>query len=79
MVRPNQIISSDSEEGTLTFIMFARSEDMVKRRVLFLNFPRSAPRVLLGSKEVDDFVEEVQPVTEGMVNRYAVTLNVKDL
>jgi len=76
MVRPNQIIESDLESGALTFLMFARSPEQVKRRVLFINFPQTIRRVTLGGEEeVDDFISKVQTVTTGTVNRYAVTVN----
>lgn len=72
MVRPNQIIASNIQNGELTFIMFARTEEQVKRRVLLLNFPSLGLQALTNP---DDFVTNVQLVTEGMVNRYAVTVN----
>lgn len=75
MVRPNQIIESDVEKKQLTFIMFARSEEQVKRRVLFLNFPGKAIRSGLDTSPITN----VEVVSEGMVKRYAVTVNLAEL
>lgn len=75
MVRPNQVISSNLDQNELTFIMFAQSEQQVKRRVLFLNFPSVIIPVMLGDAEIDDFIAQIQLVTEGMVNRWAVTID----
>lgn len=72
MVRPNQIIESNIEENELTFIMFARTEKQVKRRVLLLNFPSLGLQAI---KNPDKFVKRIQLVTEGMVNRWAVTVD----
>lgn len=77
MVRPNQIIESDVENGELTFILFARNEEQVKRRVLWINFPQTIRRTLFGDESVDDFVKRVQQVTTGKVNRYAVTIDTR--
>jgi len=74
MVRPNQIISSDVEKGTLTFIMFAMTEEQVARRVLLMNFPVKGVKALLEGRK-DEIVENVEVFKEGMINRYAVTLN----
>lgn len=79
MVRPNQIISSDIKNGKLTFIMFARDESTVKRRVALLNFPGKFIMNLGNSSYVDQVVDNVELVSEGMVNRYAVTLNLNRL
>ena len=80
MVRPNQIIRSDLDSGELTFLMFARSPEQVKRRVLFINFPSTIRRTMFGGdEEVDDFITEVRQVTEGTVNRYAVTINTTEI
>lgn len=78
MVRPNQIIQSDIENGTLTFIMFARSEEQVARRVLLLNFPGKGLKALIEGRK-DEIVKDVQLLTEAMVNRYAVTLNTGEI
>lgn len=75
MVRPNQIVRFEPDKGEVTFLMFAMSEKTVKRRVLFLNFPSTISDVLFGDMSVDDFIKEVELVTEGMVNRYAVTVD----
>ena len=75
MVRPNQIIDSDVENKQLTFIMFARSEEAVKRRVLFLNFPGKA----LMSGFDTSAISEVEVVSEGLVTRYAVTVDLEML
>lgn len=75
MVRPNQIVEFDPENNEIGFLMFARSEPMVKRRVLFINFPSVIPDVLLGDKTVDDFVKRTKLITEGRVNRYEVVLD----
>lgn len=74
MVRPNQIISSTS--NTLTFLMFARSEPQVKRRVLLLNFPGKMIPAVLKREDLDQYIRNVELATEGMVNRYKVTVNV---
>lgn len=80
MVRPNQIIQSDPEEGRLTFIMFARSERMVKRRVMALNFPGEFPSLVLGEKDVDDVVVDVTLLNDGVLtNRYAVSVDLDNL
>lgn len=73
MVRPNQIIQRSGTE--LTFIMFARSEKAVARRVLLLNFPGKAIKSGLD----DRAVEEVEVLSEGMVSRYAVTIDIERL
>lgn len=74
MVRPNQIIQREGSE--LTFLMFARSENQVSRRVVMLNFPGVYLRkVVLGDVAIGDLVTEVEKITEGTVNRYAVTLD----
>lgn len=75
MVRPNQIIDSDVENGKLIFIMFARSEEAVKRRVLFLNFPGQFIKSGLDTSAVT----EVQLMIEGNINRYAVTVEPAEL
>jgi len=74
MVRPNQIIAST--DTTLTFLMFARSEKQVKRRVMLLNFPGLAIQ-LLKRGSLDQYVEGVELVTEGIVNRYEVTVDIE--
>lgn len=79
MVRPNQIIQSNLEDGELTFLMFARSVKQVKRRVLYLNFPSTIRSTILGDEDVDDFIKRVEVVTTGTVNRYAVTVNTSKL
>jgi len=73
MVRPNQIIKSEGDE--LTFLMFAQSENAVKRRVLFINFPSKAVDVLLRDETVDQHISNVELATEGRVNRYKVTVD----
>lgn len=78
MVRPNQIVEFEPQES-ITFLMFARNEETVKRRVLWLNFPSTIRKTLLGDAEVDDFVENVQLQTGGMVNRYTVELSLEAL
>jgi len=78
MVRPNQIIKSDVEKGTLTFIMFARSEEQVSRRVLLMNFPVNGFKALIQGRK-DEIVENIQLFNEGIVNRYAVTINTREI
>lgn len=73
MVRPNQILSRSGKE--LTFIMFARSESQVKRRVVALNFPGK----YLMSGLSTDAVTNVEVISEGGVNRYAVTVDIERL
>lgn len=75
MVRPNQIIKSNLDNGELTFLMFARSESQVKRRVLLINFPSVAADLLMSDASVDDYISNVRQVTSGRVNRYAVTVD----
>lgn len=77
MVRPNQIIKSGDNE--LTFLMFARSENAVKRRVLFINFPPKVVDVVLGDETVDQHISNVELATEGRVNRYKVTVDTAGL
>jgi len=74
MVRPNQIVEFRPESGQIGFLMFARNERVVKRRVVFINFPSVIPDVLIGGKTVDDYVSGVTLVTKGRVNRYKVTV-----
>jgi len=75
MVRPNQIVNSDPENKEFEFIMFARSEETVQRRVLAINFPSIYfKQVLFGDKEVQNFITNTTLVSEGRVNRYTVTL-----
>lgn len=76
MVRPNQIIKST--DTTLTFLMFARSNQQVKRRVLLLNFPGKAVRLIL-QDDIDNVIENVSIRTEGAVNRYNVTVNTDEI
>lgn len=78
MVRPNQIIDSNIETGELTFIMFAMTEEQVARRVLLMNFPFKGMRVLMQGRK-DEVVEDVEIFKEGIVNRYAVTLNTREI
>jgi len=74
MVRPNQII--ESTESSLTFLMFAQSEEQVIRRVLILNFPREfIPKVISG-EDLSSFVDDVSLVSTGVVNRYKVSVNI---
>ena len=75
MVKPNQIVEFNPDRGEVTFLMFAMSEKIVNRRVLFINFPSTIRRVLFGGEEVDDFIKNTRLITEGMVNRYAVTVD----
>jgi len=75
MVRPNQVIASDTSAGTLTFIMFGRSPAQAEKRVLALNFPGKYARMRLEGSDPTQYVEGVKQVTSGMVNRYAVTIN----
>lgn len=77
MVRPNQIVEFSTDEKTATFLMFARSEKTVKRRVLLLNFPSLLPTVLMDG--TDEFVENVQLITSGRVNRYAVKVDLNQV
>jgi hypothetical protein len=74
MVRPNQIINSNIDGGELTFIMFAQSEKQVKRRVVLINFPMRISSIVFGDKTADDYVTETKLISEGNVNRYAVTV-----
>lgn len=77
MVRPNQIIERDGDK--LTFLMFARSEPQVKRRVLALNFPMAYFKRLFISSETTKPVTEVRQFTEGTVNRYEVVVDTSKL
>lgn len=78
MVRPNQIVSKDESE--LSFIMFARSEDQVKRRVLMLNFPYAYfSDILMGDLETSDVITKVELLMESNVNRYVVTVDVDEI
>lgn len=77
MVRPNQIIKS--EGSNLTFLMFAQSENQVKRRVVALNFPGQFIMNLGDEDYVDEVVTNVELATQGMVNRYKVTLDTSRL
>jgi len=79
VVRPNQIISSDISQKKLTFIMFARNEQTVKRRVVLLNFPSKLRDTVMGSFSPDDAVDDVEQITSGTVNRYAVTVNTEEV
>lgn len=75
MVRPNQIVEFDSERGEITFLMFAQNESQVERRVLWINFPGTILRTVLQGDKISDFIKETKLITEGMVNRYAVTVD----
>lgn len=77
MVRPNQIIQAT--EDTFTFLMFARSESQVKRRVLLLNFPGKILPAILRGDDLDRFITEVTLQTEGIVNRYRVTVDLEEI
>lgn len=55
--------------------MFARSESQVNRRVVALNFPGK----YLTSGLSTDAVTNTEIISEGMVNRYAVTVDVEEL
>jgi len=79
MVRPNQIIRSDTARGRLTFLMFAQSEAQVKRRVVFTNFPKTVITTRTGETSIDDIVENVELVSDGVTNRYAVTVNTNEI
>lgn len=79
MVRPNQIIRSDTARGRLTFLMFAQSEEQVKRRVVFTNFPKTVITTRTGETSIDDIVENVELVSDGVTNRYAVTVNTNEI
>jgi len=79
MVRPNQVISSDTSKGTLTFIMFGRSPKQAQRRVLALNFPGKYLRMKTEGSDPMRFVVGTEQVTKGMVNRYAVTINARGI
>lgn len=77
MVRPNQIV--ETGDGTLTFLMFARSESQVKRRVLLLNFPRAYTQKVINREPLDKYVTKTELVTEGRVNRYKVTVDLTEV
>lgn len=77
MVRPNQIIDSDVRNSTLTFIMFARDEEVAERRVLLANFPGKFIGNMLGGGEMKQKVSRTELVSEGLVNRYAVTVSIQ--
>lgn len=79
MVRPNQIIESDLVDNTLTFIIFAQTESMAARRTLLINFPTKA--INLSTKEPisTDAVLSVVRMTGGLVNKYAVTVDIDRL
>lgn len=79
MVRPNQIVGFEPDKGEVTFLMFAMSEKVVNRRVLFINFPSTISRVLMGEENVDDFIKQTKLITEGMINRYAVTVDTTEI
>lgn len=77
MVRPNQVIRSS--ETTLTFLMFGRSQNQVVRRVLMLNFPGTfVPKVLKG-ENLNKYIQDVTLATEGLVNRYQVTVDLSTI
>lgn len=75
MVRPNQVIRST--EDTLTFLMFAQSEQQVVRRVLTLNFPSKFIPKVLKQEDLSEYIEDVTVATKGMVNRYQVTVDLE--
>ena len=77
MVRPNQIIERNGKE--LTFLMFARSEEQVKRRVVALNFPTHYLSTFFSDASATEIVNNVELMTEGSVNRYAVTIDTADI
>lgn len=79
MVRPNQIVEFNPDKGEITFLMFARSVSQVQRRVLFINFPSTIIGVALQDRDVSDFIKRTELITEGRVNRYAVTVNIDAL
>jgi len=79
MVRPNQLVNLDTERKQATFLMFARSDGTVKRRTLLINFPSKIIDITLGGKTPSDFVSDVTKVTEGKVNRYAVTIDLNEI
>lgn len=79
MVRPNQIVDFSIEDKTATFLMFAMSENVVKRRVILLNFPSKIRDIVLGEMAPDDFITDVELVTSGVVNRYAVTVDLGEI
>lgn len=77
MVRPNQIIDATTE--SFTFIMFARNESTVKRRVLILNFPSVfIPKTLI-REDLDKYINSVEIMTEGEIKRYAVEVDITNL
>lgn len=79
MVRPNQVIRSDPARGRFTFIMFAQTEGQVKRRVVFANYPKTIITTRIGDTSIDDIVENVELVSDGVANRYAVTVNTNEI
>jgi len=77
MVRPNQIIEREGTE--FTFLMFARSEGVVERRVLLINFPGQTISRFLSGEDLGEAVVNTELITEGNVNRYAVTIDTEKL
>lgn len=77
MVRPNQIIERNGTE--FTFLMFARSEGVVERRVLLINYPGKTINRFLSGEDLGEVVVNTELITEGRVNRYAVTVNTEKL
>ena len=77
MVRPNQII--DSTSSTLTFLLPAQNKKQAKRRAVLLNFPGVAIPVVLKRDSFNQYVESVEVVTKGLINRYKVTVNTESI
>ena len=77
MVRPNQIVDRDGSK--LSFMLFAQSEDQAARRALVVNFPRTLFSLVFGDLEVDNVVSNTELLTEGMVNRYIITVDTSQL
>lgn len=59
--------------------MFARSKKQVKRRVLLLNFPGKILPILIEGGDLDKFIRKVETQTEGIVNRYRVTVDLNEI
>lgn len=79
MVRPNQIIASDIDDNSLTFIIFAQSQKQAARRVMMVNFPVASIPLIVSGTGLTDPVTETRVVSEGTVNRYAVTVDTSRL
>lgn len=79
MVRPNSVANIDLDRNEIQFTIPAQTEEQAARRAVILNFPErflSIPDSPLANvKSITEPVSEVEVISEGLIDRHLVTVD----